>query len=306
MVVAADPRREIWRRPPGFGRVKILVLGREGQLARSLAEGAAQSDHDFIFASRLDADLSSSGSAAAAIAGLQPDLVINAAAYTAVDKAEEEPALAFRINGEGAGEAAAAARDAGAPIIHMSTDYVFDGTASEPYREDAPANPLSVYGRSKLAGEEAVRAANSRHLILRTAWIYSPFGRNFVKTMVAAARDRDLLKVVADQQGSPTSAADLADAIMRIVDDGADLSDTYHLAGSGAASWFDLASAVMAECRRLGLPATDVRPIRTADWPTKAARPAYAVLDCTRAERDLGVALPDWRRSVAATVERLA
>ncbi len=287
--------------------MKVLVLGKDGQLARSLAEKAhGHPDLQLIFTSRMDADLSSSGSAAAAISGLRPGLVINAAAYTAVDKAEEEPALAFRINGEGAGEAAAAARDIGAPIVHLSTDYVFDGHAGEPYREDAPTNPLSVYGRSKLAGEVAVRAANADHIIVRTAWVYSPFGRNFVKTMMAAARDRDSLTVVADQRGSPTSGLELAGAILRIAERRAGFGDTWHVAGSGSASWFDLATEVMAQCRRVGLPAADVRPVKTADWPTRAMRPHYAVLDCTKAERDLGIELPDWRQSVADAVERLA
>jgi len=287
--------------------MKVLVLGREGQLALSLAERAPEYPGlDLIFTSRADADLSSSGSAATAIAEASPDLVINAAAYTAVDKAEEEPALAFRINGEGAGEAAAAARQAGAPIIHISTDYVFDGAAPEPYTEDAEPNPLSVYGRSKLAGEDAVRAANPDHLILRTAWVYSPFGRNFVRTMAAAAQTRDRVDVVADQHGSPTAALDLADAILRIAERRDFSGTTYHLAGSGSASWFDLASEVMANCRRLGLPSAEVQPIAAADWPTRAVRPAYAVLDSGRIHRELGIRLPDWRKSVAATAERLA
>jgi dTDP-4-dehydrorhamnose reductase len=287
--------------------MRILVLGREGQLAHSLIDRAADhSAHEVISTSRTDADLSSSGSVAGAIAAARPDLVINAAAYTAVDKAEEEPALAFRINADGAGEAASAAAGIGAGFVQVSTDYVFDGLASDPYREDAPTNPLSVYGRSKLAGEEAVRAANPRHLILRTAWVYSPFGRNFVKTMLAAAQDRDVLTVVGDQYGSPTSALDLAGAILAIVDRGPELpGETYHLAGSGQASWSDLATEVMSQCRRLGLPAAEVQPIRTEEWPTKAVRPPFAVLDCTKIERDLGIRLPDWRESVALTVERL-
>lgn len=287
--------------------MKVLILGREGQLTRSLLEKAARyPDLELIGTSREEADLSSSGSVAGAIAALQPDLVINAAAYTDVDKAEEEPALAFRINGEGAGEAAAAARHVGAAIIQVSTDYVFDGAAAEPYREDAATNPLCVYGRSKLAGEQGVRAANPDHLILRTAWVFSPFGRNFVRTMVAAAGERATLRVVADQHGCPTSALDLADAILTIAERRAGFGQTWHLAGSGSASWFELASEVMANCRRLGLPSAEVQPITTADWPTKATRPAYAVLDCTRIERDLGIRLPDWRQSVAETVQRLA
>jgi dTDP-4-dehydrorhamnose reductase len=287
--------------------MKVLVTGREGQLAQSLAEKAAEfPEFDLVCTARAEADLSSSGSVAGAIFAIRPDLVINAGAYTAVDKAEEEPALAFRINDEGAGEAAAAARKVGAPIIQLSTDYVFDGQASQPYAEDAPTDPQSVYGRSKLAGERAVRAANPDHLILRTAWVYSPFGHNFVRTMVAAARDRDELKVVNDQHGCPTSALDLADALLSIARHREGFGETWHLAGSGSASWYDLASEVMADCRRLGMPAAAVRPVVTADWPTRAARPAYAVLDCSKAERDLGLRLPEWRASVARTVERLA
>lgn len=292
--------------------MKLLVTGREGQMARSIAERAA--DHpglDIIFTSRGEADLSSSGSVAGAITAVRPELVVNAAAYTAVDQAEAEPALAFRINAEGAGEAAAAAREVGAAIIQLSTDYVFDGRARDPYAEDAPTEPLSVYGRSKLAGEEAVRVTNPDHLILRTSWVYSPFGHNFVRTMISLAADREVLNVVGDQFGCPTSALALAEAILGIAErwnegDRTGLGDTYHLAGSGSATWFDLASEVMANCRRLGLPAAEVRPIATADWPTKATRPANAVLDCSKIERDLGLRLPDWRRSVAETVERLA
>ena len=288
--------------------MRILLTGREGQVARSLLEKAeARPDVELVPAGRPEVDLAEPGSVARVIRAVAPDLVINAAAYTAVDQAEDEPELAIRINAEAAGEAAAAARTAGAAIIQLSTDYVFDGQSSAPYREDAPTNPLSVYGRSKLAGEEAVRAANPDHLILRTAWVYSPFGRNFVRTMVAAARDRDVLKVVDDQQGCPTSALDLAAAILVIIQQWPfEIGLTYHLAGSGSASWFELASEVMANCRRLGLPAAEVRPIRTADWPTKAVRPPYAVLDCTRIHRDLGLQLPDWQTGVAATVERLA
>jgi dTDP-4-dehydrorhamnose reductase len=288
--------------------MRVLLTGRDGQVARSLLEKAESlPDMELIPAGRPEVDLADPGSVARVIRAVSPDLVINAAAYTAVDQAEDEPELAFRINAEAAGEAAAAARAVNAAILQLSTDYVFDGQARVPYKEDAATNPLSVYGASKLAGEEAVRAANPDHLILRTAWVYSPFGRNFVRTMVAAARDRDSLNVVDDQHGSPTSALDLADAILAIAANWPlDSGRIYHLAGSGSASWFGLASETMANCRRLGLPAADVKPIATADWPTKAARPPYAVLDCAAIERDLGIRLPDWRQSVAATVERLA
>lgn len=292
--------------------MRILVTGQVGQLARSLAEQAAKHPRlEIITTARDLVDLSSAGSVAAAIAAVRPGLVINTAAYTAVDLAEDEPALAFRINAEAAGEAAAAAREAGAAIIQLSTDYVFDGEASEPYREDAPVNPLSVYGRSKLAGEEAVRSANPEHLILRTAWVYSPFGRNFVKTIMAAAQGRDSLEVVDDQHGCPTSALALADMILTLAErrrqgDDAGLGETYHLAGSGPASWFELAGEVMRHCQRLGLPSADVRPITSAERPAKAVRPSYAVLDCSKIDGDLGVCLPEWRQSLAETVERLA
>lgn len=292
--------------------MKLLVTGREGQLARSLAEQVAgAADLELIFAARPKCDLAVPGSAAAFIADTRPDLIVNAAAYTAVDQAEDEEAIAFRINADAAGEVAAAAAEAGAPIIHVSTDYVFDGSARTPIDEDQPVAPLGVYGRSKLAGEEQVRAANPRHLILRTAWVISPFGRNFVKSMLAAAASRPELTVVADQQGSPTSALDLAAGILRAarqVGEGREglLGRTFHLAGKGEASWFDLASAIMEEARNVGHPAAAVRPIATADWPTRATRPAYSVLDSRRFAEATGAAMPHWRSSLPVIVTRLA
>ena len=292
--------------------MRVLVLGRSGQVAQSLAERAAEwPDLTLVCAGRPELDLAESGSAERLIRAFVPDLVINAAAYTAVDQAEDEPETAFRINAEAAGEAAAAARAQGAGLIHLSTDYVFDGRASEPYREDSPANPLSAYGRSKLAGEERARAVHPDALVLRTSWVFSPFGRNFVKSMVAAVKEHDVLTVVDDQHGSPTSALELAGAILAIADrwsrgETGGRGQTYHLAGAGAASWFELAVEAMNERRSLGQPAAEVQPICTSDWPTRATRPAYSVLDCTRIERDLGLRLPDWRSSVARTVGRLA
>jgi len=248
---------------------------------------------------------------AEAIVSSRPDVVVNAAAYTAVDQAEDEPERAFRINADGAAEAASAARAAGAPIIQISTDYVFDGSAQGPYGEDAPTNPLTVYGRSKLAGEERVRDANPDHLIVRTAWVYSPFGRNFVKTMMEAAKSRDTLSVVVDQVGSPTSALDFAEGLLTILTQWGDtprreLGEIYHLAGSGETSWCGLAEAVMAECTRLGLPAAEIQGIATDQWPTKARRPRNSMLDSGRFEAEFGFRLPDWRTSVADTVRRLA
>jgi dTDP-4-dehydrorhamnose reductase len=292
--------------------MKVLVTGREGQLARSLAERAAgRGDVELLAVGRPELDFEVPGSAARAIADASPDVVINAAAYTAVDQAEDEPERAFRINADAAGEVAEAASKAGAAIIQLSTDYVFDGRSAEPYSEDSATNPVNVYGRSKLAGEEQVRAANPNHLIVRTSWVYSPFGRNFVKTIMAAARDREVLTVVDDQRGCPTSALDLAEALLTVAEDwrqrrATGLGETYHLAGGGTTSWSGFAQAIMEHCRALGLPVADVRPIRTADWPTKAARPINSTFDCTKLARDFGFSMPQWRDSLPAVVERIA
>ncbi|MES2902604.1 MAG: dTDP-4-dehydrorhamnose reductase [Pseudomonadota bacterium] len=284
--------------------MKILVTGRHGQLARSLAELGGEA---VTLAGRPELDLAIPGSARVAILAARPTLVINAAAFTAVDLAETEEEAAHRINVDAAEEVAAAAAELGAPVIHISTDYVFDGRASAPYAETDATNPLGVYGRTKLAGEEAVRAANPRHLILRTSWLFSPFGKNFVSTMLALGRQRDRLSVVADQHGNPTSALDLADAILLVArrwaeGDRTGLGQTYHLAGSGIASWFDLAVAVQQEAAT----GTPVSPITTADWPTPAARPAYSALDSGKFARDFGHVLPDWRVSLAPIIARLA
>jgi len=290
--------------------MRLLVTGAHGQVARSLKERSAGRDVTMMFASRPQVDLGEPGAIAAAIREAAPDLVINAAAYTNVDLAETERALAFRTNATAAGEAAAAAAEVGAAIIQLSTDYVFEGNVDRPWREDDPVNPVNAYGASKAAGEEMVRAANPRHTIVRTSWVVSPFGRNFVKTMVEAARSRDLLRVVDDQRGRPTSALDLAAALFTIADavvgGRRDVGRTYHVAGSGEASWFDLAREVMGECTRLGLPAARVEPVSSAEWPTPAVRPLNSVLDCGRAETDLGIRLPDWRNSVRDIVGRLA
>lgn len=292
--------------------MKILVTGAEGQLARSLVERSQfHRGLELVAVGRPDLDLATSGSAAAVIQSLGPQVVVNAAAYTAVDKAEDEPALAHRINAEAAGEVAEAAAAIGAAVIQVSTDYVFDGSRDGPYDESAPTAPLGIYGRSKLEGEQRVRAASPRHAIVRTAWVYSPFGSNFVKTMMTAARTRDVLTVVDDQIGSPTSALDLADGLLRMIDVWAaephrGVGATYHLGGSGETSWCGLARAVMAECRAKNLPAADVRPIATSDWPTKAHRPANSVLDSREFERVFGFRMPDWRDSVATVVTRLA
>ena len=291
--------------------MRVLVTGREGQVARSLAERSV--NHPAIeleFAGRPEVDLAVDGSAAAAIARLRPDAVINAAAYTAVDQAEDEPELAMRINAKGAREVAEAAAAIGAPVIQISTDYVFDGASDRDYREDDKPGPINIYGLSKLRGEETVREANRRHLIVRTSWVVSPFGQNFVRTMVEAARSRDVLNVVDDQHGRPTSALDLADALLAVLDrwaagDMVGQGRTYHVANAGEASWFELAREIMDECRRIGAPAAELRPVASSEWPTKAQRPRNSVLNCSRFEQELDWRLPDWRSSVRVIVRRI-
>jgi len=287
--------------------MRVLVVGAQGQVGRSLVERARNSPTIELSAvGRSGIDLEQPGRAAPLIAEVAPDVVINAAAYTAVDQAESDADCAYRINAEGAGELAAAAAKAGAAMIQISTDYVFDGFAAEPYDETAAPNPLNVYGKSKLAGEELVRAVNRRHLIVRTAWVYSPFGRNFVKTMMHAAQSRDTLTVVDDQRGTPTSALDLADALLFMLERDLPFGETYHIAGIGSTSWCGFARAIMAECRNFGLPAAEVQPIESAEWPTAAQRPLNSALNSCKFERDFGYSMPRWEESLPEIVRRLA
>lgn len=292
--------------------MKVLATGREGQLARSLVE-RAQAQHGIEMAAvgRPELDLQTPGGAARAINAIRPDVVINAAAYTAVDQAEDEPELAMRINADAAGEVAEAAAKLGVPVIQVSTDYVFDGQGEGAYPEDAPTAPLGVYGCTKLAGERQVRARNPRHAIVRTAWVYSPFGRNFVKTIMAAAKVRSVLTVVEDQRGNPTSALDLADGLLAMlerwrVEPDFGLGKTYHLAGTGTTSWYGFAQAIMTECSRLGLPAARIEPIATADWPTRVARPVNSQLSSVVFAEDFGFVMPPWEQSLTEVVGRLA
>lgn len=288
--------------------MKILVTGREGQVARSLALAATGwPGLDLMFVARPEIDLAAPGSVARAIDAARPDLVINAAAYTAVDRAEAEAGLAFRVNAEAAGEVATAAAINGAGLIQISTDYVFDGLAERPYVETDATGPVNVYGASKLAGEEAVRAAHPQALVLRTSWIVSPFGQNFVKTMLGLASTRDELAVVADQFGCPTVADDLAQALVDLAMRWGERrpSGTYHLASSTTASWAELAEAVMQASAARGGPSARIRPVATADYPTPATRPRYTVLDVSRARHELDLALPPWRQSIDILTQNL-
>jgi dTDP-4-dehydrorhamnose reductase len=290
-----------------------VIGGGNGQLARSLAETAAKPESGcrVSLLGRPDFDLAEPAALPRLLAALAPQAVINAAAYTAVDRAESEPDAAFRINRDGAAAIAAACAGLGLPLVHVSTDYVFDGSGRRPWREDDPCAPTGVYGRSKLEGEYAVQAALPAAVILRTAWVHSPFGANFVRTMLRLAGERDRLRVVADQQGCPTYAPDLAVALLALVRRRAGapgdpaLGGIFHLAGAGATSWHGLAREVMAVSQRLGGPHKPVDPIATADYPTPARRPANSVLDCSRIASAYDLGLPDWRDGAARCVARL-
>ena len=288
--------------------MRLLITGWQGQLARSLAEAAPRHREVTALAiGRPALDLCAKPSILRTLADNEPDLIINTAAYTAVDKAETERDAAFALNRDGAGMLAAAAAQRGIPIIHVSTDYVFDGTKPTPYVEDDATHPMNVYGASKLAGEEAVAANNPRHVILRTAWVHSPFGQNFVKTMLRLAAERPKIRVVNDQHGNPTYAPHLAEAILTIAPllkglaPGDPKFGLYHAAGTGETTWHGLASEVLT---RAGL-STVVEAIPAKDYPTPAARPANSRLDCTKLFAAFGVRLPPWQKGASECVARL-
>ena len=228
---------------------------------------------------------------------IQPTVVINAAAYTAVDKAEDDIEAAFRANAEAPGVLARACADRGIPFVHYSTDYVFDGQGTRPYREDDATSPLGVYGASKLAGEEAVREAGGRHVILRTAWVYGQYGHNFLRTMLRVGTDRDELRVVADQSGTPTPASLIADVTVELLRQQTEVSGTFHLTPRGETSWHGFAEAIFDDAVAQGVLARAPRvlAITTADYPTRAKRPSYSRLDVGKLEQQLGRPLPDWR-----------
>lgn len=290
--------------------MRIAVTGANGQVATALKE-RAPAGVEIITLGRPGLDLARLETIAPAIAAARPDVIVNAAAFTAVDLAESEEETAALVNGTAAGEVAKAAAGLGVPVIQISTDYVFDGTLDRPYREDDPTRPISAYGRSKLLGEQAVAAATANYAILRTAWVYSPFGKNFVRTMLRLAQTRDEVGVVADQAGNPTNALDIADAILAVArnlvarPDDANSRGVFHMTAQGEAVWADVAEAIFAVRTEAGLASVAVRRIATADYPTPAQRPANSRLDCSKLAKAHGVTLPDWHGSLRACVSRL-
>lgn len=284
-------------------RVIALVAGQNGQVARSLAALSSR-DVEFVTVGRPELDITDAASVARVIERVEPAVVVNPAAYTAVDKAESASDAAFSVNHIGARNVAEAAASANLPVIHFSTDYVFAGDKKGRYSEDDPPGPTGVYGRSKLAGEAAVAAVNPAHVILRTAWIYSPYGANFLKTMLGLAAERDVLRVVGDQQGTPTYAPDIAVGVAavigRIVADphGLDWRGVFHMVAQGETDWAGFAETIFAVSSALGGPSAAVERIRTADYPTPARRPANSRLETAKLRRIFQHELPDWRNGV--------
>ena len=277
--------------------LNILITGANGQLGSSLRRLGGVSPHNYLFTDVAELDITDAAAVLRTVEERRIDVIVNCAAYTDVERAEEDEPTAELLNHKAAGNLAAAAKATGATLFHVSTDYVFDGTAHLPYTEDAPTAPLGVYGRTKLAGERAVAESGCKYLTFRTAWLYSEYGNNFLKTMLRLTAEKERLNVVFDQAGTPTYAGDLAMTIFSIVEGGyfAGNEGLYHFSNEGVASWYDFAAEIAAAA---GHDKCRIRPCRTAEFPTKAARPAYSVLDKSKIKETFGLEIPHWRESM--------
>ena len=279
-----------------------LIFGASGQLGQCLQHVArARGFTGLVFLAEEQADILNVDALQAVFAERRPAYVINCAAYTAVDKAEDDVATARRVNRDGAENLARLCATHGATLLHVSTDFVFAGTGNQPLLETDPTEPLSVYGLTKLEGEQAIAACLDQYFILRTSWLYSEYANNFVKTMLRLGRERDELRIIWDQAGTPTYAIDLADCLLHIIETQNPHYGLYHYSNEGLTSWYDFAVAIF----ELGKVDVKAVPIRTAEYPTKAVRPAYSVLDKTKAKTQLGVTIPHWRASLAVCMGRL-
>lgn len=283
---------------------KILLIGAKGQVGKELKETLTG---DITALGREELDLTQKEHICQVVGSLKPDIIVNAGAYTAVDKAETEKDLAKSINAIAPKILAEVAAKIDASLIHISTDYVFDGTKNKPYLEEDETNPLGIYGQTKLAGEEAIKQSGAEHIILRTAWVYGTYGKsNFVKTMLRLGKEREELRVVSDQIGSPTRAKDIAVAIDTLIKANK-WESIYHFTNSGVASWYDFSVAIFDEAKKLGFPLKikQVVPINTSEYPTPAKRPAYSVLSAKKISQVLGNHPPYWRESLRKMLEKL-
>jgi dTDP-4-dehydrorhamnose reductase len=286
----------------------ILVFGAAGQVGNELRQRSAPPGIKIIGLTRAKVDITDRAAVLHAVERHRPAVVVNAAAYTAVDKAESDMQTAFAVNAEGARNLASAAREAGAAIIQLSTDYVFDGTKQSSYREDDAVGPVSAYGRSKEAGERAVRAANPRHVIVRTAWVYAAHGNNFMNTMLRLGIERDVVRVVADQHGTPTAAADIADAVLGIavrLTQAEPVFGTFHLTNSGRTTWYGFASRIFSAMASRGARVPRLEAITTAEYPTPARRPAMSVLECGKLAGAYGIRLRAWEEALDQVLSSL-
>lgn len=291
--------------------MKILITGAQGQVGKELAQIANEKGFDVVAASRADLDITQAQSVENYITQCQPDIVINAAAHTAVDKAESEQDLAFAINRDGAKNIANACKKQNIPLLHISTDYVFDGTKSEPYSEDDTVSPLGIYGESKWQGEEAIRKNLNDYLILRVAWVFGAQGNNFVKTMMRLGNDRDELNVVADQFGGPSPAKNIAHTLINLAEqyqtDNTLAWGTYHYCGNLKTTWYDFAKEIFKQAFELGLlnKKVKVNPITTEEYPTAAERPGNSMLDCSKLKTTFGIEMPEWKEALKQVLMEL-
>ena len=285
--------------------LNILITGANGQLGRSLRRLGGVSPHNYLFTDVAELDITDAAAVLRTVEERRIDVIVNCAAYTDVERAEEDEPTAELLNHKAAGNLAAAAKATGATLFHVSTDYVFDGTAHTPYTEDGTPSPLGAYGRTKLAGERAVMASGCRYLIFRTAWLYSEYGNNFLKTMLRLTSERDTLQVVFDQIGTPTYAGDLALAIFSIIESEryAGNEGVYHFTDEGVCSWYDFATEIAAAA---GHDSCHIIPCHTSEFPTKAARPAYSVLDKTKIKTTFQMDIPHWRESMIYCLKHIA
>lgn len=290
--------------------MKLLIIGSKGQLGSELVRKCKRNDFSFLGLDLPEFNITDPPQVKKIFADFKPSIVINASAYTNVDKAETEPEIAFAVNSDGPANLAASCDKSRIPIIHISTDYVFDGSKSQPYAESDPVSPLGVYGKSKEEGESRLRSILKQHIILRTSWLYGAYGNNFVKTMLRLGNEKETIKVVSDQYGCPTCASDLAEAIMNIskqITQNLEIAcGTYHYCGSGITTWHKFAKAIFEIASQYqNYKVSSVEAITTAQYPTRAKRPPFSALDCSLIKKHFGINTKPWQESLGKTIERI-